>query len=544
MRFIYASVVCGTVLASGCGDTSLMKVTFPPNVVIVTPADESLYEEGDIIDFEGLISDNSPLDVLDVRWRSSIDGEFPSPGPLTAEGQTSFSTASLSPGLHVISLTAIDDDAEKGESKITVEVKEVPEAPAIEIRYPEPGGMALEDTPYAFLVRVSDRQDVSEDLYVEASSNVVGFICTMPVDGGGNATCSATLPLGPHLLTFRVEDTDGNAAEALVDFSVVALADYDGDKDGYTPNSGDCNDSNATIYPGAPEICDGLDNDCISSTAIDVGTECYDDDGDGYCEAPPCVNTTKTLLDCDDTQPSISPDGKEAPNGEDDDCDGTVDETTVLYDDDGDGYCESPPCVNTFRTESDCDDNNYLVYPTAKEVCGNTVDENCNGDLNEKDATGCKTFYYDGDGDTYGVAGASECWCDAGVYPYTGLNKNDCYDSNADVWPGNPAYYTAHRGDGSFDYDCSGSATKHWTGTTGGCKWDTFSISCEVNGKGWKGSEPSCGNTSQYVGDCDATYDAVCYALCLLSADPIQCLIDNCGASCDPDYDTRTQECH
>ena len=136
------------------------------------PTDESLYEEGDIIDFEGLISDNSPLDVLDVRWRSSIDGEFPSPGPLTAEGQTSFSTASLSPGLHVISLTAIDDDAEKGESKITVEVKEVPEAPAIEIRYPEPGGMALEDTPYAFLVRVSDRQDVSEDLYVEASSNV------------------------------------------------------------------------------------------------------------------------------------------------------------------------------------------------------------------------------------------------------------------------------------------------------------------------------------------------------------------------------------
>ena len=189
----------------------------------------------------------------------------------------------------------------------------------------------------------------------------------MPVDGGGNATCSATLPLGPHLLTFRVEDSDGNAAEALVDFSVVALADYDGDKDGYTPNSGDCNDSNATIYPGAPEICDGLDNDCISSTAIDVGTECYDDDGDGYCEAPPCVNTTKTLLDCDDTQPSISPDGKEAPNGADDDCDGTVDETTVLYDDDGDGYCESPPCVNTFRTESDCDDNNCL-YPTAKEV--------------------------------------------------------------------------------------------------------------------------------------------------------------------------------
>ena len=66
--------------------------------------------------------------VLDVRWQSSIDGDFLDPGPLDAEGVTGFSTASLSPGLHVITLSAIDEDAEKGEHKITVEVKEVPEA--------------------------------------------------------------------------------------------------------------------------------------------------------------------------------------------------------------------------------------------------------------------------------------------------------------------------------------------------------------------------------------------------------------------------------
>ena len=29
-----------------------------------------------------------------------------------------------------------------------------------------------------------------------------------------------------------------------------------------------------------------------------------------------------------------------------------------------------------------------------------------------------------------------------------------------------------------------------------------------------------------------------------LSSFVTKCLIDNCGASCDPDYDTRTQECH
>ena len=545
MRFIPA--LCGAIVFSGCGDTSLLKVSFAPNVVITSPMDESLYEEGDIVDFEGKISDNSALEFLDVRWQSSIDGDFLDPGPLDAEGVTGFSTASLSPGLHVITLSAIDEDAEKGEHKITVEVKEVPEAPSIEVRYPEPGGMALEETPYAFLVRVDDRQDLPEDLYVEASSDLVGFVCAMAVDGSGNATCSEVLPKGAHLLRFTVEDSDGNESEALVDFSVVSPGDYDGDKDGFTPNGGDCNDSNASIYPGAPEICDGLDNDCMEATVIDVGTDCYDDDGDKYCERPPCVNTSRTLIDCDDTLADVNPDGKEKPNGLDDNCNGTVDETTVVYDDDGDGYCESPPCVNTFRTESDCDDGNHLVFPTASEVCGNSVDENCNTLLNEKDAIGCKTFYYDGDSDTYGVPGATECYCDAGVYPYTGVNKDDCYDSNPEVYPGNTKYYTTNRGDGSYDYDCSGSAQKRWQGTTGGCTWDTLSITCDVNGAGWKGSTPSCGNASQYVPDCDAKYSALCYASCLLAyssaADIISCLVSTCGASCDPDYDTRTQEC-
>jgi len=36
----------------------------------------------------------------------------------------------------------------------------------------------------------------------------------------------------------------------------------DADMDDWTTAQGDCNDNDATIYPNAPELCDGLDNDC------------------------------------------------------------------------------------------------------------------------------------------------------------------------------------------------------------------------------------------------------------------------------------------
>jgi len=38
---------------------------------------------------------------------------------------------------------------------------------------------------------------------------------------------------------------------------------FDGDHDGYSQNQGDCNDHDANVYPGAPDILgDGIDQDC------------------------------------------------------------------------------------------------------------------------------------------------------------------------------------------------------------------------------------------------------------------------------------------
>jgi len=148
--------------------------------------------------------------------------------------------------------------------------------------------------------------------------------------------------------------------------------EVDNDLDNFL-SCAECDDNDVNTYPGAPEICDGLDNDCDGV----VPTTEADGDGDG---SPACV-------DCDDANANSFPGAPEICDGLDNDCDTVLPANEV----DGDGDL-SPLCA-------DCDDTNILIFPGAAETCDG-IDTDCDGLLDGQDPNVGGTVLLDQDFDT------------------------------------------------------------------------------------------------------------------------------------------------
>ncbi|MBM4373192.1 MAG: hypothetical protein FJ098_16170, partial [Deltaproteobacteria bacterium] len=247
----------------------------------------------------------------------------------------------------------------------------------------------------------------------------------------------------------------------------------DGDDDGDSdPDATDCAALDPAIHAGAPEACNGLDDDCNGAADEGLGTLTC---GKGACahSVPACWGGQPQF--CNPFEGS----SVETCDGLDNDCDGPVDEDLgVLSCGLGECMHQVAACVegqaqvcdpfagSSLETcdglDNDCDgpvDEDLGVLSCGQGVCAhqvaaclgglpqacdpwqgkgseacNTLDDDCDGETDEENALGCQGWWLDGDSDGWG-GGIPRCLCGpegAWVFPA----GSDCDDDDETVNPG------------------------------------------------------------------------------------------------------------
>ncbi|MCS6990516.1 MAG: MopE-related protein [Chitinophagales bacterium] len=199
--------------------------------------------------------------------------------------------------------------------------------------------------------------DLDSDGYGDPSSSTTSCWPIWPYTATNNTDCDPlnwiVNPGATEVCDGLDNNCDGNTDEGYLITSWYADYDYDGYGDPNnsitgcssswpytTTDNTDCDPWNSSVYPGAYEWCDYMDNNCNGQIDEGYNTTWYADmDGDSY------GNPNSFVVSCYPYWPYYN------------------------------------------MNNTDCDDGNAAVNPGAAEVCFNGIDDNCSGSVDENDVS-------------------------------------------------------------------------------------------------------------------------------------------------------------
>ncbi len=409
MPIALASMVALFTACTAGPDVDITDQRFPPSCEVVWPAEDSELLFG--ADFElavGISDSDTPPEELSFRAVSDLDGILPGEARIDGIGATlDVSGTLLREGYHTLTATVSDETA-VADCQASFFV--VPNTdPSLNFASPASVDTYLSSENILVEIATFDADETDQAVLDLDWFGVAELAPTRPEHPDSDGIVSWYLPkkpAGDYTIGVRVTDPVGGTASQTVAFTIIPT---DGDGDGYisTGDGGtDCDDDNPLVNAAASESCNGIDDNCDALVDGDDATDAtwwYPDadlDGSGSDElgVRQCAAPTGFIGaggDCDDSDEAVNPSASELCNDVDDDCDGVVDDAPV----DGDTYyadldndtfgdfnnattsCGLSAGVSNDGT--DCDDSDPDVSPAASEVCGNGIDDDCDGGVDE-----------------------------------------------------------------------------------------------------------------------------------------------------------------